>query len=163
MGNICRSPTAEGVFRKMLAETAPSLSVEVDSAGTHAYHIGAAPDARAQAAALARGIDISNLRGRVVGDQDFAHFDYVLAMDEANLEYLRAMCPPEYQSRLGLFMDYAPQAGERSVPDPYYGGQNGFNHVLDLVEQAGAGLIAQLRKREVAAAVMGGARRRKGS
>lgn len=161
MGNICRSPTAEGVFRQRLRERAPEMEVEVDSAGTHAYHIGAAPDARAQAAAKARGIDLSGLRARVVGAHDFAHFDYILAMDQANLEYLRAMCPPEYQSRLALFLDYAPDASERSVPDPYYGGQNGFGHVLDLVEQASEGLITHLRKRQAAAAVMAGARARK--
>lgn len=158
MGNICRSPTAEAVFRKRLAERAPELEVEIDSAGTHSYHIGSAPDERSQAAARERGIDLSGLRARVVGDQDFAHFDYILAMDEANLEYLKAMCPPEFQRRLGLFLDYAPQSGERSVPDPYYGGGHGFNHVLDLVEQASDGLIAHLRKRQAAAVVVGGRR-----
>ncbi|HET7308060.1 MAG TPA: low molecular weight protein-tyrosine-phosphatase [Gammaproteobacteria bacterium] len=160
MGNICRSPTAEGVFRKRLAEKAPELEVEIDSAGTHAYHLGAAPDARAQAAARERGVDLAEMRARVVGDQDFAHFDYVLAMDEANLNYLQAMCPPEYQSRLKLFLEFAPDAGERSVPDPYYGGQDGFGHVLDLVEEASDGLIAHLRRRQAAAVVVGGAGKR---
>ncbi|HET6724438.1 MAG TPA: low molecular weight protein-tyrosine-phosphatase [Gammaproteobacteria bacterium] len=155
MGNICRSPTAEGVFRKRVAERAPELDVEIDSAGTHAYHLGAAPDARAQAAARDRGFDLGGLRARVVGDQDFAHFDYILAMDEANLNYLQAMCPPEFQSRLHLFLEYAPDAGETSVPDPYYGGHDGFGHVLDLVEQASDGLITHLRRRQAAAAVLG--------
>jgi protein-tyrosine phosphatase len=155
MGNICRSPTAEGVFRHMLADRAPELDVKIDSAGTHAYHIGSTPDVRAQTAARERGVDLAHQAARVVGDQDFARFDYILAMDSSNLDYLKAMCPPEYQSRLHLFLEYAPDAGEQSVPDPYFGGQDGFGRVLDLVEQASAGLIWHLKRRQAAAAVVG--------
>ena len=162
MGNICRSPTAEGVFRKQLAERAPELEIDIDSAGTHSYHIGEPPDERSQAAARERGIDISDLRARMVTPQDFAHFNHVLAMDAANLEYLKGMCPPQYQSRLRLFLEYAPHVGELSVPDPYSGGADGFRRVLDLVEAASAGLIAHLRRHHAAAAVIGARRRREG-
>ena len=148
MGNICRSPTAEGAFRRELSKRAPSLSISVDSAGTHAYHIGAPPDHRAQRAAEARGIDLSEQRARKVGEQDFAEFDLVLAMDELNVEILRELCPPEYHERIKLFLDYAPHLGRRDVPDPYYGGANGFELVLDLVEDASAALLTQLRETE---------------
>lgn len=160
MGNICRSPTAEGVFRRRVADKAPELEVEIDSAGTHAYHVGSEPDARAQAAARERGFDLAAFRARVVDEQDFAQFDYILAMDEANLNYLQAMCPPEYRSRLHLFLEYAADSDERVVPDPYFGARDGFGHVLDLVEQASDGLIAHLRRKQAAAAVVGGASRR---
>ncbi|HEX6930303.1 MAG TPA: low molecular weight protein-tyrosine-phosphatase [Gammaproteobacteria bacterium] len=147
MGNICRSPTAEGVFRKLLGEAGNGLRVEIDSAGTHGYHIGSAPDRRSQAVALRRQIDISTLRARQVTVEDFARFDLVLAMDEDNLAILRAQCPPEYRSRLRLFLEFG-SMGERNVPDPYYGGDTGFEHVLDLVEDAARGLIATLQRSE---------------
>lgn len=145
MGNICRSPTAEGVFRRKAREQAPTLSLQVDSAGTHAYHIGGAPDERAQAAARSRGYDLSALRARVVESEDFARFDYVLAMDDNNLRLLQAQCPREHRSRVQLFLEYASEASERVVPDPYYGEKDGFSHVLDLVEDASDGLIAHLQ------------------
>ena len=145
MGNICRSPTAEGVFRKIAAEHAPELVVAVDSAGTHAYHTGEPPDPRAQKAALRRGVDISSQRARKVRVEDFHAFDYVLAMDELNYATLVEQSPEGHTSRIRLFLDFAPGADRRDVPDPYYGGSIGFEHVLDLVEEAAHGLVAELR------------------
>lgn len=144
MGNICRSPTAEGVFRKLHDELAPELALHIDSAGTHAYHLGDAPDPRSQAAALQRGIDIGNHRGRQVQAQDFHTFDYVLAMDETNLAGLERLRPRESKAVLKLLLDYAEGLASREVPDPYYGGRRGFDEVLDLVEQGGRGLISEL-------------------
>jgi protein-tyrosine phosphatase len=143
MGNICRSPTAEGVMRAKLA--AAGLDVEVDSAGTHGYHVGEPPDERSQAHALKRGYDLSALRARQLVAEDFSRFDLVLAMDEDNLANARRLCPPSQRHRLRLLLDYAPNAGRRHVPDPYYGGAAGFDEVLDLVEAACNGLIASLR------------------
>ena len=146
MGNICRSPTAEGVFRNTLRERAPDLAVRVDSAGTHAYHVGEPPDPRACRAAARRGVDLSAQRARKVTRGDFSAFDLVLAMDEDNHRLLLEMSPPEYRSRVKLFMEFAPGRGRTDVPDPYYGGANGFEHVLDLVEDASAGLLAHLQR-----------------
>jgi protein-tyrosine phosphatase len=145
MGNICRSPTAEGVMRAKLA--AAGLDVEVDSAGTHGYHVGAPPDERSQAHALQRGYDLSRLRARKLEARDFERFDLVLAMDEDNLAHARRLCPPAQRDRLKLLMSYAPRAGNPHVPDPYYGGDAGFDEVLDLVEAACDGLIASLGRR----------------
>jgi protein-tyrosine phosphatase len=146
MGNICRSPTAEGVFRKLLEERAPDLDVQVDSAGTHAYHVGDPPDPRAQRAAERRGVDLSGQRARRVTEHDFAHFELVLAMDELNRVTLLEICPPEYRGRVRLFLEFAPHLGRADVPDPYYGGANGFEQVLDLVEEAAAGVLAHLHE-----------------
>ncbi len=148
MGNICRSPTAEGVFRKVVTEMAPQLIVQVDSAGTHAYHTGEPPDPRAQRAALRRGIDISEQRARKVRAEDFHVFDYVLAMDEVNFEVLVQQSPEELADRVRLFLDFAPALGRRDVPDPYYGGAVGFEYVLDLVEEAARGLASELLTNE---------------
>jgi protein-tyrosine phosphatase len=148
MGNICRSPTAEGVFRKTLQQHAPELDVEVDSAGTHAYHVGEPPDPRARNAAERRGIDLSTLRARRISEEDFERFDFVLAMDELNYTVLRELSPVEHHTRIQLFLDYAPGIGRKDVPDPYYGGTNGFEYVLDLVEEASKGLLEHLRARE---------------
>jgi len=145
MGNICRSPTAEGVFRKLVAERAPELEVDIDSAGTHSYHNGAPPDQRACRAAERRGIDLKPLRARRVTEQDFVQYELVLAMDELNREFLLEMCPVEYRHRIKLFLEFAPHLERREVPDPYYGGVTGFEHVLDLVEEAAAGLLEHLR------------------
>ncbi len=145
MGNICRSPTAEGVFRHLASTEAPDLAVHVDSAGTHAYHIGEPPDQRAQRAAVRRGVDLAELRARRVVEDDFARFDLILAMDELNIAILQEQCPQAYSDRIGLFLDYAPQLGRVDVPDPYYGGNNGFELVLDLVEEASRGLLSRLR------------------
>ena len=147
MGNICRSPTAEGIFLKVLGERASELSIEVDSAGTHAYHVGEPPDPRAQRAAQLRGVDLSRQRARLVSTEDFERFDLVLAMDELNRDTLIEQSPPEFQDRIRLFLEFAPQLGRAAVPDPYYGGSNGFEYVLDLVEEASSGLIEHLRVR----------------
>jgi protein-tyrosine phosphatase len=146
MGNICRSPTAEGVFRKVLAERAPDLDIFIDSAGTHGYHDGAPPDPRACRAAERRGVDLKSLRARRVTAEDFARFELVLAMDEQNLEFLLEVCPVEYRARVKLLLEFAPHLGRREVPDPYYGGSTGFEHVLDLVEEAAAGLLEHLKR-----------------
>lgn len=140
MGNICRSPTAEGVMRARLA--AAGLRVEVDSAGTHGYHVGDPPDARSQAHARRRGVDLSAQRARQLQADDFERFDWVLVMDEDNHARAAALCPPSRRDRLQLFLPHAlgPDA-PRAVPDPYYGGADGFETVLDLCEQACDALI----------------------
>ena len=147
MGNICRSPTAEGVFRRLHRELAPHLEIHIDSAGTHAYHIGEPPDARSQAAARARGVDIGSHRGRQVRVEDFHGFDYVLAMDAANLRRLEALRPRDARAEMRLLLEYAPHIPHKDVPDPYYGGAGGFEEVLDLVEQGGRGLLAEILRR----------------
>ena len=144
MGNICRSPTAEGVFRQLARQRAPDLVIEIDSAGTHDYHIGEPPDPRAISAALRRSIDLSGLRARRVYEEDFERFDLILAMDEENLRELRQRATPRHHERIRLMMDYAPQAGRTAVPDPYYGGEQGFEEVLDLLEEAAEGLLQEL-------------------
>jgi protein-tyrosine phosphatase len=151
LGNICRSPTAEGVLRVIAAREAPELSIEVDSAGTAAYHVGEPPDPRTRAAAARRGYDLAHLRARVVEPADFTRFDLILAMDEENLRVLRRRAPDAAPERLRLFMEFAPQTDTPEVPDPYYGGPNGFEEVLDLVEAAARGLLAHLRQRARAA------------
>lgn len=147
LGNICRSPTAEAVFRYKLEEAKLSNAVHIESAGTHAYHVGAPPDRRAQSAAAQRGIDMSALRGRQATRHDFGKFDYILAMDQENLENLEAICPRDSQATLRLFLEYAVAFTETDVPDPYYGGPGGFDHVLDLIEDASIGLLKDIKKR----------------
>ncbi|HXU94551.1 MAG TPA: low molecular weight protein-tyrosine-phosphatase [Gallionella sp.] len=146
MGNICRSPTAEAVFRHYVENAGLSGHILIDSAGTHDYHIGEPPDARTRRAAQQRGYDMSALRGRQVGVEDFERFDYVLAMDRANLAILERLA-----QRSGgdphLFLEYAKHHKEREVPDPYYGGPEGFERVLDMVEDAAEGLLQHIRKR----------------
>lgn len=147
MGNICRSPTAEGVTRVLAERLGVADRFEFDSAGTHDYHIGKAPDQRASQAAAGRGYDLSALRARQVERDDFVRFDRVLAMDRDNLELLRQSCPTEHLGKLGLFLEFAMGCAVEEVPDPYYGGPEGFEHVLDLVEDAAAGLLGQLSKK----------------
>lgn len=146
MGNICRSPTAEGVFSTLVERENLAGRILVDSAGTHAYHVGDPPDSRSQASARNRGVDLSRQRARKVTAGDFARFDYVLAMDEDNHALLAALCPAGEEHRLKLFLDFAPQAGRSDVPDPYYGAGGGFETVLDLIEEASQGLLADMRK-----------------
>jgi protein-tyrosine phosphatase len=147
MGNICRSPTAEGMFRKIVEQRAPSLRIEIDSAGTHDYHVGEAPDRRAVAAAARRGVDLSSLRARMVEDADFERYDLLIAMDRLNREILLDRSPEEFRDRVRLIMDFAPVAAVEDVPDPYYGGPVGFERVLDLVEEASVGLLDELLAR----------------
>lgn len=145
-GNICRSPTAEGVFRRLVAEAGLSARIAADSAGTGGWHAGEAPDPRSQEAARRRGIDIGDLRARQVAVSDFHRFQHVLAMDEDNRRRLARLCPPGRQGRLGLLLDFAPGLGRREVPDPYYRGVDGFELALDLIEAGAAGLLDHLRR-----------------
>jgi protein-tyrosine phosphatase len=144
MGNICRSPTAEGVFRHYVTEAGLAQRVDIDSAGTHAYHVGAPPDRRALAAAARRGFSMGEIRARHISPDDFARFDLILAMDLDNLALLREQSEPEYHEKICLFLEYA-SAQQTEVPDPYYGGATGFERVLDLVEDASRGLLEKLR------------------
>lgn len=151
MGNICRSPTAEGVFRKVVREAGLQERIEIDSAGTGAWHVGSQPDHRTQAAALARGLDLSDQRARQVRTQDFHDFDLIIAMDRDNLSHLLAMRPAgEHRAaEVRLMLEYSPAAADarlRDVPDPYSGGPDGFEIVLDLIEDACAGLASTLRR-----------------
>ncbi len=146
MGNICRSPTAEGVFRHLVRESALEHMIHTDSAGTHAYHVGNPPDNRALATAESRGIELHDLRARRVSANDFDLFDYVLAMDRENYEILRELCPPGYESRLRMFMEFAPHLNIAEVPDPYYGGASGFERVFDMVEEAAKGLLEDIHR-----------------
>jgi protein-tyrosine phosphatase len=145
LGNICRSPTAEAVLRDLLAREAPDLEVEIDSAGIGSWHIGEPPDERALAAARRRGLDMSRLRARQIASEDFARFDFILAMDRTNLADLRHRVPARYRERVRLFLEFAPELGVEDVPDPYYGGEAGFEEVLDLAEQAARGLLSHIR------------------
>ena len=147
MGNICRSPTAEGVFRKHVSDAGLDASIQTDSAGTHAYHSGEPADRRAHAAALRRGFSLEGIRARRVTDDDFEIFDYILAMDEDNLMVLQEWAPAELRSKVRLFLEFAESRQENEVPDPYYGGAAGFERVLDLVEEASQGLLETLRNR----------------
>ena len=147
MGNICRSPTAEGVLRCLIKNNNLGDKVEVDSAGTHGYHVGEAPDARTQRAALVRGYNLSQLRARKVARQDIDYFDLILAMDKSNLDNLRRMAPPEAHDRIKLFMEYARNFDDDEVPDPYYGLGHGFDLVLDMVEDAAQGLVEEIKKK----------------
>jgi len=145
MGNICRSPTAEGVFRHFVEQRGLQESIRIDSAGTHAYHSGEPSDRRAIAAAARRGYDMTGIRARRVRDEDFEEFDLVIAMDDQNLQNLQEMAGPALSAKVSLFLDYS--SGDVSeVPDPYYGGAKGFERVLDLVEDASRGLLEMLRK-----------------
>ncbi|MCL5425881.1 MAG: low molecular weight phosphotyrosine protein phosphatase, partial [Gammaproteobacteria bacterium] len=145
LGNICRSPTAEGVFRRALERAGMSNAVEVDSCGVGNWHVGKAPDQRAQQAAKRREIDLSGLRARQLSEQDFTEFDYVLGMDQDNLRAMRELKPADSRAHTGLFLDFAGTPGVE-VPDPYYGGEEGFENVLDMIEAASNGLIQHLQR-----------------
>ena len=147
LGNICRSPTAEGVFRKVVVDSGLSDLIIIDSAGTHAYHVGEPPDRRAQETAARRGVDISGLRGRRATENDLDEFDYVLAMDRENLHNLLAIAQEHHRERIKLFMEFAEDQEEQDVPDPYYGGPSGFDRVMDMIEEASEGLLTEIRKK----------------
>ena len=145
LGNICRSPTAHGVFQKISEEAGLGEIIQVDSAGTAAYHVGNSPDKRSVKAAATRGYELNYLRARKVDDADFFSFDYLLAMDNENLLELKQRCPTKYKHKVQLFLNYG-TFGEEQVPDPYYGGGAGFDHVLDLVEDAAQGLLEHITR-----------------
>ncbi len=147
LGNICRSPMAEGVFRHLVEKAGYADHIAIDSAGTHAYHIGEPPDERAQAAAARRGVDISGLRGRQAVPEDLQIYDYVLAMDGENLQHLQAICPKGQEHKIRMFLEFASSSTGRGVPDPYFGGLSGFDRVLDMIEDAAAGLLVEVRRR----------------
>jgi protein-tyrosine phosphatase len=147
MGNICRSPTAEGVLRYYIKNNRLGDIVEVDSAGTHGYHVGEAPDSRTQRAAAARGYNLTQFRARKVARQDLDYFDLILAMDKSNLDNLQRMATPEQQTRIKLFMEFAKNFDDDEVPDPYYGLGHGFDLVLDMVEDAAQGLVDDIKVR----------------
>ena len=140
MGNICRSPTAEGVFRHFVTGAGLADQIEADSAGTHAYHVGEPADRRATAAAERRGVSLAGIRARRVGADDFERFDYIIAMDQDNQMHLLDLAPDEHRSKVRLFLSFSSE-DESEVPDPYYGGSAGFERVLDLVESASRGLL----------------------
>lgn len=146
MGNICRSPTAHGVLEKLVADAGLTERIEVDSAGTHSYHVGEPPDKRSQAHALLRGYDLSEQRARQLVKDDFSRFDLVLVMDEQNERAARSLCPPESRDRLQRLTSFCTRFSDKEVPDPYYGGKNGFEHVLDLVEDACTGVLQSITK-----------------
>lgn len=145
MGNICRSPTAEAVFRDQVEKAGLGESIEIDSAGTHSYHIGAPPDQRSQLAAVNRGYDMSSLRARQVVREDFARFDHIMAMDVQNLTILQQLASDGDRHKAKLFMKYSEEFSEIEVPDPYYGGAGGFERVLDMVESASRGLLKEIQ------------------
>ena len=145
MGNICRSPTAEGVFRCFVREAGLQESIQIDSAGTHDHHVGAPPDERSAHHASLRGYDLSGLRARQVGALDFEWFDLILAMDRQNLALLEEDCPPEHRHKLRRLMEFAPEGTADVVADPYYGGTRGFETVLDHIEAACDGLLRHIR------------------
>ena len=147
MGNICRSPTAEGVFRHHVSEAGLADQIEIDSAGTHAYHMGEPPDRRAVAAAERRGISLADIAARRVRGEDFERFELIIAMDEENRQRLLDEAPAEHHAKVRLFLDYS-SSDEREVPDPYYGGASGFERVLDLIEDASQGLLASISANE---------------
>lgn len=147
LGNICRSPMAEGMFRKLVGDAGYGEYIQIDSAGTHAYHVDEPPDARACAAVRQRGVDISGLRGRQASAGDFVRFDYILAMDRENYAHLETLAPPAHAHKLRLFLEYATRCAEKSVPDPYFGNASGFDRVLDMIEDAAAGLLTEIRGR----------------
>jgi protein-tyrosine phosphatase len=152
LGNICRSPTADGVFRRLVKDAGLSHAVECESAGTHAYHVGEGADVRSAQAAKRRGYDLSRHRARRVRESDFGDFDYVLAMDRDNLRHLEAAAAsagPSKRAKVGLFLDFAPTASFTEVPDPYARGADGFEQVLDLVESACDGLLTHIRQHDL--------------
>ncbi|AOW11646.1 phosphotyrosine protein phosphatase [Hydrogenophaga crassostreae] len=146
MGNICRSPTAHGVFEHRVAQAGLTRHVDVDSAGTHSYHVGAPPDGRSQEHALKRGHDLSNQRARQLVPGDFTAFDLVLTMDNDNQARALALCPPEQAHKVRRFAEFFQRYSSPVVPDPYKGGSQGFEHVLDLVEDGCEGLLRHVRQ-----------------
>lgn len=149
MGNICRSPSAEAVFHYMVQTSGLRDFIEVASSGTHDYHVGGPADKRSHAAALNRGVDMSSHKAQHLKKDHFTYYDYLLVMDQNNYDHAIRLCPAEHQHKVYYFLDFAPQLNVKEVPDPYYGGEDGFEHVLDLIEAASAGLMAEIRERHI--------------
>ena len=149
MGNICRSPTAHGVFQQLVDDKGFTKECLIDSAGTHAYHVGHAPDNRSVSTALGHGVDIKALKARQVHESDFEYFDYLLVMDEHNYSMIIDICPTEYESKVQFFLDYANNTTLKEVPDPYYGEGNGFERVYDLIVDASDGLMKHLNLQKI--------------
>ena len=141
LGNICRSPTAHGIFEKLVEQHHLQNRIKIDSAGTGDWHLGKSPDGRAQTYAQKRGYDLSHLRARQISPSDFSDFDYILAMDTQNLADIQLMQPEDYSGHISLFLDFLEGGQGQEVPDPYYGGDQGFELVLDMVEQASSNLL----------------------
>lgn len=150
MGNICRSPMAQGIFEKLVNDYGLAREFEIDSAGTHNYHEGERPDERAQAITKLNDCDISKQKARVIEDDDFETFDHILVMDKSNLQCLHSICPKQHRHKIELFLIHAKEYLESEVPDPYYGGEEGFQHVLDLVTAAGKGFLGTLHPEKMA-------------
>ena len=146
LGNICRSPSSEGVFRQRVEQAELGSFIDIDSAGTAAYHIGDPPDPRAIVAAAKRGVELQDLRARQVHISDYDRFDYIIAMDRYNYNDLMSLAPPEHDSHICLFLDFAEQHTDTEIPDPYYGGGDGFEHVLDMIDDASDGLIKDIKR-----------------
>ena len=147
MGNICRSPSAEGFFARALENSQYREQVSIDSAGTHSYHVGHAPDSRAVETAAGFGVDITHLRARKVSESDFHQFDMIIAMDHSNYADLQSIQPPGSPASLEMMMQYHPEATPGEVPDPYYGGMHGFTYMCELLEAASAGLLEEVERR----------------
>lgn len=147
MGNLCRSPLSQGVFEKLVADAGLSKLIQVDSAGTHTYYIDSHPDKRAQTIAKKRGYDISRQRARRLTSVDLENFDYLVAMDRDNMDYLKSNCPPGMESKLRLFMTFTADHRLEEIPDPFYGGLSGFERVVNLIEDATPGLVTEIRSR----------------
>jgi protein-tyrosine phosphatase len=147
MGNICRSPTAHGVFEQVVRDAGLADRIQIESAGTHAYHVGESPDPRSSQAARRRGFDLGHIRAQKVSSADFEEYDYILAMDRDNYRNLEERCPPQHIQKIQLFLEFAPHLNEVEVPDPYYGGVHGFERVLDMIEAASEGLLVHIQQR----------------
>ena len=145
LGNICRSPTCEGVFRQLIKDEKLRIQFDIDSAGTGGYHIGEPPDSRAIDVAHGRGVNLESFRARLLSRSDFQRFDYIIAMDRNNLRDINKLAPENYPGQITLFMDYAENWHENEVPDPYYGGSGGFERVLDMIEDASIGLLQAIK------------------
>ena len=151
MGNICRSPTAEAVFRALVERAGLSHAIAIDSAGTHDYQVGQPPDPRAIAHARSRGYELADRCARQIDFDDFDRFEWILAMDQRNLDELEAMRPRRFRGHLGLFLDFAPESGSLEVPDPYNGEAEDFDRVIDLAERGAAALLDAVRRKSLAA------------
>ena len=149
MGNICRSPTAHGVFQHLVQQEKLGKRIEIESAGTHAYHVGSEPDRRALETAAAKGIDLGYITARQVCAADYDYYDYILAMDNDNYAMLKQACPEPFQHKIRLFLDFSDDQSLTEVPDPYYGGIKGFSNVFAMIDRASKGLLDEIKRRHL--------------